>query len=128
MEDKLNFSLPEKKRKNSFTSGIVIVLLLILIGLGAANFLIKPSNQGPYSANAVSALSPEQVKQLAARLAGRNLYARAAKVWQDYLALNKLPDQEHARILFQIGTLFEKAGSYAEAIEFSIRQKMPEIK
>jgi hypothetical protein len=123
MEEKLNFSLPEKKRKNSFTSGIVIVLLLIVIGLGAANFLVRPSNQAPYSANAVSALSPEQVKQLASRLAERNLYARAAKVWQDYLDLNKLPEQEHARILFQIGTLFEKAGSYAEAIEYYYRSE-----
>ncbi len=123
MEEKLDFSLPETKRKHSFTSGIVIVLLLIVIGLGAANFLKRPSNQAPYSANAVSALSPDQVKQLASRLAGRNLYTRAAKVWQDYLALNKLPDQEHARILFQIGTLFEKGGSYAEAIEYYFRSE-----
>ncbi|MHC4691435.1 MAG: peptidylprolyl isomerase [Planctomycetota bacterium] len=84
---------------------------------------MRLSGQGTYSANAVSALSPEQVKQLASRLAGRNLYTRAAKVWQDYLALNKLPDQEHARILFQIGTLFEKAGSYAEAIEYFYRSE-----
>jgi len=104
MEEKLDFSLPGKKQKNSFTSGIVIILLLILIGLGAANLLVRPSSQGPYSANAVSALSPEQVKQLAVKLAGRNLYARAAKVWQDYLALNKLPD-------------------YAEAIEYFYRSE-----
>ncbi len=123
MEEKLDFSLPEKKRKSSFASGIVIVLLLILIGLGAANLFMRPSNQGPYSVNAVSALSPEQVKQLASRLAGRNLYTRAAKVWQDYLALNNLSDQEHARILFQIGTLFEKAGSYDEAIEYFYRSE-----
>ena len=123
MEEKLDFSLPVKKRKSSFASGIVIVLLLILIGLGAANLFIRPSNQGPYSVNAVSVLSPEQVKQLASRLAGRNLYARSAKVWQDYLALNNLSDQEHARILFQIGTLFEKAGSYAEAIEYFYRSE-----
>ena len=123
MEEKLDFSLPGKKQKNSFTSGIVIILLLILIGLGAANLLVRPSSQGPYSANAVSALSPEQVKQLAVKLAGRNLYARAAKVWQDYLALNKLPDKEHAKTLFQIGTLFEKAGSYAEAIEYFYRSE-----
>ncbi|MBW8039849.1 MAG: tetratricopeptide repeat protein [Planctomycetes bacterium] len=123
MADELNFSLPEKKRKYSFTSGIIIILLLILVGQGAVNFLIRPSNQGPYSANTVSALSPEQVKQLASRLAGRNLYTRAAKVWRDYLVLNKLPDKEHARILFQIGTLFEKAGSYAEAIEYYYRSE-----
>lgn len=123
MAGELNFSLPEKKRKYSFTSGIIIILLLILVGLGAANFLIRPSNQGSYSTNAVSALSPEQVKQLASRLAGRNLYTRAAEVWQDYLVLNKLPDKEHARILFQTGTLFEKAGSYAEAIEYYYRSE-----
>ena len=124
MEKKLDFSLPEKKRKSSFTSGIVVMLLLILIGLTIANLFMKPSNQGPYPADAVSSLSAEQTKQLAARLAGRNLYIRAAKVWQDYLSVGELPKAEHAKTLFQIGTLLEKAGSYAEAIEYYYRSEV----
>ena len=124
MEEKLDFSLPEKKRKSPFTSRIVIILLLILTGLAVANFFIKTSSQGPCSVNAVSSLSAEQTRQLAAKLAGRNLYVRAAKVWQDYLSGNKLPDEEHAKTLFQIGILLEKAGSYAEAIEYYYRSEI----
>ena len=124
MEEKLDFSLPEKKWKSPFTFRIVIILLLILIALTSANLFIKPSSQGPYPANAVSSLSAEQTRQLAAKLAGRNLYVRAAKVWQDYLSGNKLPDEEQAKTLFQIGTLFEKAGSYAEAIEYYYRSEI----
>ena len=123
MEEKLDFSLPEKKRKSSFASGIVVILLLILIGLTIANLFMKPSSQGPYPTDAVSSLSAEQTKKLAARLAGRNLYTRAAKVWQDYLSAGELPDVEHAKTLFQIGTLLEKAGSYAEAIEYYYRSE-----
>ncbi len=124
MEEKLDFSLPDKRRKSSFAFGIVIVLLLILIALGAANLLTKSGNQGLPTENAASSLSPEQVKQLAAKLTSRNLYTRAAKVWQDYLSSGKLSDAEHAKTLFQIGTLLEKAGSYAEAIEYYYRSEI----
>jgi len=123
MDDKLDFSLPNKKQKNSFAPGIVIILLLILIGLTAANLLIRPLGQGPYLVNTVSSPSSDQVKELAAKLAGRNLYARAAKVWQEYLSVVKIPDAERAKMLFQIGNLLEKAGSYDEAIEYYYRSE-----
>jgi len=124
MSDDLDFSLPEKKRKSSFVSGIVIILLLILIALGAVNLLTRSGNQGLAEENAVLSLSPEQTKQLAAKLASRNLYTRAAKVWQDYLSAGKLSDVEQAKTLFQIGTLLEKAGSFAEAIEYYYRSEI----
>ncbi len=123
MEEKLDFSLPEKKQKNSFVSGLVIILLLILIGLTAANLLVRPLGHGSYSANTVSSPSPDQVKELAAKLDGRNLYARAAKVWQEYLSIGKISDTERAKTLFQIGNLLEKAGSYDEAIEYYYRSE-----
>jgi len=123
MEEKLDFSLPDKKQKTSFTSRLVIILLLVLIALGTANLLTESGNQGLPAGNAASSLSPEQTKQLAAKLAGRNLYTRAAKVWQDYLSINELTDKEHSKILFQIGNLFEKAGSFAEAIEYYYRSE-----
>ena len=89
MEENLNFSLPEKKRKSSFTSKIIIILLLILVVLGLINLFANPSNQGILNSNTASSLTPEQVKQLAAKLTARNLYLQAAKVWQDYLEANK---------------------------------------
>jgi len=123
MEEKLDFSLPDKKGKKSFVSGIVIVLLLVIVVLEAAILVGKHESRGLPAGNAASSLSTEQVKQLAAKLAGRNLYSRAAKVWQDYLSAGKLSDKEHATTLFQIGTLFEKAGSYDEAIEYYYRSE-----
>jgi len=123
MEEKLDFSLPDKKRKNSFESRVVIILLLVLTALGTINVFIKSGNSQLTSENTASSLSPEQVKQLATKLASRNLYTRAAKVWQDYLSASKLPDAERAKTLFQIGTLLEKAGSYDEAIEYYYRSE-----
>ena len=69
-------------------------------------------------------LSAEQTKELANKLAQRNLNQQAAKVWQDYLAANHLSDTERAKVLFQIGTQFEKANLYADAIEYYYRSEM----
>ncbi|MHC4642638.1 MAG: peptidylprolyl isomerase [Planctomycetota bacterium] len=125
MEEKLDFSLPEKKQRNTIANKISVVLLLILVILTIANLLTGPSEK-PYltKGTATSSLSAQQTKQLAAKLAQRNLYARAVKVWQDYLNVAELTDTERAKVLFQIGTSLEKAGSYAEAIEYYYRSEI----
>ena len=124
MEGKLDFSLPEKKQKNVITNLIIIVLLLILIGLSAANMALRPTkdNQAPNVTS--SSLSAEQTKQLAGKLAQRNLHIRAANLWKDYLTAGKLVDAERARTLFQIGTLLEKANLYDQAIEYFYRSEI----
>jgi hypothetical protein len=76
------------------------------------------------SDSTATTLSSEQAKELAAKLTERNLYDRAAKVWQDYLSSAKLPDTERAKTLFQIGVLLEKAGTYPEAIEYYYRSEI----
>jgi len=123
MEEKLDFSLPQKKARNSLMQKISIVLLVVLIGLTLVNILTATRNETS-PARGDSCLSHEQVKQLASQLAGRNLYTRAAKVWQDYLSSGTLPDTERAKTLFQIGTLLEKAGTYTEAIEYYYRSEI----
>jgi parvulin-like peptidyl-prolyl isomerase len=124
MEGKLDFSLPEKKRKNGITNLIIIVLLLILIGLSASNMALRPAtdNQGPNGTN--YSLSAEQTKQLAGKLAQRNLHIRAANLWKDYLVTGKLTDAQRARTLFQIGTLLKKANLYDQAIEYLYRSEI----
>ena len=123
MEEKLNFSLPEKKPRSTAVNWILMILLLILIGLTAANFISKPADRGQVSNVGSLCFSPEQTKQLAAKLAQRNLHERAAKVWEDYLATGKLTDTERARTLFQVGTLLEKANLYDQAIEYFYRSE-----
>ena len=123
MEEKLDFSLPEKKQKYSLIPKLTLILLLVLVILATVN-LLKPSYEKPPLVNSSSSLSQDKVKELASKLASRNLYTRAARVWQDYLSFAKVPDTERAKALFQVGTLLEKAGLYEEAIEYYYRSEI----
>ncbi len=124
MEEKLNFSLPEKKQKSSITNSIIIVLLVVLIVLSAANMALRPARDNKAPDGASYSLSAEQTKELAGKLSQRNLHIRAANLWQDYLTAGKLTDAERARTLFQIGTLLEKANQYDQAIEYFYRSEI----
>ncbi len=123
MEEKLDFSLPEKKQKSSMASKLLIVLALVLVGLALANLLTALRRQGPARETEVHGLSAEQTRQLASKLAQRSLYTRAAKVWQDYLSGRQIGDVERAKVLFEIGTLLEKADNFDEAIEYYYRSE-----
>ncbi|MHC4535692.1 MAG: peptidyl-prolyl cis-trans isomerase [Planctomycetota bacterium] len=126
MEEKLDFSLPERKQKGSIANKISVILLLILIGLALANLLIAIKPQDSIQEAQTQGLSAEQTKQLAAKLAQRNLYTQAAGTWQDYIAGAELTNTERARALFQVGMALEKAGLYADAIEFFYRSETAE--
>ncbi len=116
MAEKLDFTLPEKKARGSAAGVLTVLLLVVLVVLAGANLYLARSEHKPESA-AVAGLSVEQVKELAGKLAQRDLYQQAATAWQDYLAATQLAGAERARIHFQIGGLLEKAGLYADAIE-----------
>ena len=125
MEEKLDFSLPEKKQKTAAATkaliGLVVVLaVLVLVNLSVTlrcNKQATPETTGQQ-------LSADQTKELAGKLAQRNLYGEAAKVWQDYLRIGNLTPQEQAKTLFQIGTLLGKVGRCEEAIECFYRSEM----
>lgn len=123
MDEKLDFSLPEKKKAGPVVNKIIIVLLLTLVALGLANLLRRFSSGGSVPQVVTRGLSAEQTRQLATKLTQRNLYQQAAKVWQDYLARADLGDAERAKVLFQVGTALEKAGLYGEAIEYYYRSE-----
>jgi len=126
MEEKLDFSLPGKKQKGSIANKITLILILILVGLGLANLLISLKPQNSIQQMRTHGLSAEQVKELAARLSQRNLYSQAAGTWKDYIAGADLTNTERARALFQVGMALEKAGLYADAIEFYYRSEATE--
>ena len=122
MEEKLDFSLPQKENRSAGSKSTVLLLGLLVI-LAAAN-LVLLSKSGKGQDGQKQVLSTEDTKQLASKLAGRNLYSQAAEAWQDYLAQSKVSDEESARVLFEIGTLLEKAGRDEEAIEYYYRSEM----
>jgi len=124
MEEKLDFSLPEKKQRSSIANILIILLLLVVAALTCASLLTRPSDGDVRPEVMVHSLSAEQTKQLASKLAQRNLYQQAAEAWQDYLATAELTDIERAKGLFQVGTLLQKNGSYAEAVEYYYRSEI----
>ena len=123
MDEKLDFSLPEKKKAGVVVNKIIVLLLLILVVLGLANLVAEFSSDGSAPQAAARGLSAEQTRQLAGKLTQRNLYQQAAKVWQDYLARADLGDAERAKVLFQVGMALEKGGLYGEAIEYYYRSE-----
>lgn len=124
MDNKLDFSLPEKKAKKSTAAAVTIILLLILIGIMSYGLFVNQSGNGSLPANTQSSITPEQTKELATKLASRNLYARAAAIWQEYVASTKLSDTEKANGYFQAASMYEKANMYDEAIEYFYRSEM----
>ncbi len=123
MVEKLDFSLPEKERRGLVAGTLTVLLLVLLVALGGANLVVALSGRKLPSPTPARGLSTEQVKALAAKLAQRNLYQQAASTWQDYLTTAELTGPEQARIHLQIGTLLEKAGLYADAIEHYYRSE-----
>ncbi len=123
MEEKLNFSLPHNTKKRSLANGLSILLLLALVVLAGANLLVSLRARRTTPA-AAAPMSAEQTKQLAAKLAARNLYQRSADLWRDYLASADLSDAEQAKTLFQIAAMLEKAEMYDRAIEYFYRSEM----
>ncbi len=123
MENKLDCSLPEKKTKKSAAMAIIMIMLLVLIGITTFGLFVKPSRNGFSPANTQSSLNPGQIKELATKLASRNLYARAAALWREYLANAKLSDEEKANGFFQAASMYEKASMYDEAIEYFYRSE-----
>ncbi len=101
-----------------------VSLLLVVAALAAANLVVALSPGPAASEQGDVRLSKEQVKQLANKLAQRNLHAQAAGAWEDYLTGAELTEAERARVLFQIGTALEKAGRYGEAIESYYRSEL----
>ncbi len=124
MGEKLDFSLPEKKQGIAASSWIIIVLLLILTALTAANLVLRSAGPTKAGDAAGASLSSEQIKQLAGKLAQRNLHVRAAEVWREYLSGAELTEAERARTMFQIAALLKKAGLYDQAIEYYYRSEI----
>jgi tetratricopeptide (TPR) repeat protein len=119
MEQKLDFSLPDRKPEGIFSSRLTAMLLLVLILVGLANIVIVfwlPKSRPVHSSQA-EAFTADQIKDLANKLSQRNLYDQAAKAWQEYLDRADLVTDERAKALFQVGSNLEKAGRYADAIE-----------
>ena len=80
MSEKLDLSLPEKKIKKPASRCLTNVLLFLLIAAVSAHVVIQLRSGDKINEGQVSFIG---VKELAMKLSSRNLYERAAEVWQD---------------------------------------------
>jgi tetratricopeptide (TPR) repeat protein len=124
-EQKLDFSLPQGKRAGNHSFIFLILLCVAITVLLAFDFYyIKIIAKQTVSTVTVAGFSAKQTEELAAKLAQRNLYDQAAKVWKEYLAQEKLTEAERAKVLFNTAALLEKAQNYAEAVEYYYRSEL----
>lgn len=123
-EQKLDFSLPQSKRPRNPAIVVLVLLVVVLVCLAGFNLYVTLSGGRAISAAMPTGLSAEQTEELATKLAQRNLYDQAANVWKEYLAEEKLTETERAKVLFNTAALLEKAGLYAEAVEYYYRSEL----
>ena len=123
-EQKLDFSLPQGKRPGNPTIVVLVLLGIVLTGLTVFNLYVTLSGRQSVSTATATGLSAKQTEELATKLAQRNLYDQAAKVWKDYLAAEKLTEMERAKVLFNTASLLEKGGLYGEAVEYYYRSEL----
>jgi hypothetical protein len=130
-EQKLDFSLPKSRQPGDKALNVLIILVIGLAGLTGFNLYVTMSGRSAAIVPMAGGLSAKQAEELATKLGQRNLYAQAAKVWQDYLAGEKLTEAQRAKVLFNTASLLEKAGLYSEAVEYYYRSelsaKLPEL-
>jgi hypothetical protein len=123
-EQKLDFSLPQNKRPGNPAITVLVLLVVVSTGLTVFNLFVTLSGRQTVSTVTTAGLSSKQTEELATKLAQRNLYEQAAKVWQGYLAGEKLTEAERAKVLFNIATLLEKAQNYGDAVEYYYRSEL----
>ena len=124
MAEELNFSLPKAKQGKSFSNILVILLLLMVLGVSGVNLWLMLTPAKANMAVAGETLSQTELKELAGKLTNRNMYDAAAGVWDEYLRLGGIDDQEQARVLYRMGDLWLKADKPQEAIGYFYRSEM----
>jgi parvulin-like peptidyl-prolyl isomerase len=124
MGKELNFSLEQKKPGRSAVSVMTLFLLGVVAVFSGVTLYTVRSGSRPVIVPVPRGLDEAGTRELASKLAQRNLYERAAAVWQDYLAQATLTAPERATALFHVATLLEKAGQPDAAIEYYYRSEM----
>lgn len=124
MDNKLDFSLPEKKAKSAWTSIALVLLVSVIL---VQSIVLLRSNRGVATGsttNDTSLLTAEQTKALATKLSQRSLYGQAADLWKTYLAQAELTPPDRAKALFQVALMLEKAERFDEAIAYFYRSEL----
>ena len=124
MTEQLNLTLPQPNSKHPGTSGLVIVLLVLVLAIGIVNaVLVQLRPTRPAQSAEANVLLPSGQEQLALKLEKQGLHLQAAQAWKDYLSLAQIDSQRCAKIWYRIGKLYQQANQYAQALESFYRSE-----
>lgn len=124
MTEQLNLTLQEPNSKSPGTSGLIIVLLVLVLAVGIANIvLVKLGPTRSVQSAQTNVLLPSSQEQLALKLEKQGLHLQAAQAWKDYLSLAQIDSQRCAKIWYRIGKLHHQANQYAQALESFYRSE-----
>ena len=110
----LDLSLPPRGKPERHAPGTT-VLLILLLGLGAASLVVTLRPHRAARPRAAE-LPAKAQKELALKLEKRDLHESAVAAWKAYLGAAELDPAGRAKIWYRIGLIHEKAGDHAAAI------------
>ncbi len=125
MTEELNFSIPERKSKNTgVKSGIMLFLMIVVLMAVAANIFIVLTQSGGGPDKSDSPILPSDLqKQLALKLEKQGLNSVAVQAWKEYLLIASPDNEETAKIWYRIGRLHQDANDYTHALDSYYRSE-----
>lgn len=119
MPDQLNFSVPETRPSASPSGRGVAVLVVVIVVLQVALLALVWSGRqaGPRPVRTAGpSLGADARRELALKLEKQGLTESAVAAWQEYLVLKGGEKDKPAEIWYRIGTLWQDAGQYEQAL------------
>lgn len=119
----LNLAPIKPKTSNAVSKGptFLIIVVIILQGIIIAS-VYKSQTKPPTTAATIDLHKSQLLKNTAIKLEELDLTERAAKVWQQYLALGN--EKNTAAVYYRIGKLHQRAKQYEQAIDFFQRAEL----
>ncbi len=125
MTEELDFNIPTREEKGAQSGSKLLVILTVIVLIAVlANMGIVLMQKGITSKRVEgSALSAEQLKDLALKLEKQELNRASVAVWKDYSKAASLDGEEAARIWYRIGKIYQADNQYDLALDAFYRSE-----
>ncbi len=126
MTEELNFSIPTPEEKKAQTGSKLLVILTVIVLIAVlANMCIVLMHKGITSERVEgSALSAEQLKNLALKLEKQELNRASVAAWKEYLKAASPDGEEAARIWYRIGKIYQADNQHDLALDAYYRSEI----
>ncbi|ODS33922.1 MAG: putative peptidyl-prolyl cis-trans isomerase [Candidatus Scalindua rubra] len=125
MNAKLNLTVPKPDKRSTQRQSklLPVFMAALLIIIISAVILIYKKIDNIKTNPAGTALSPENIKDMALKLEKQGLNEISALTWKEYINTASLDNIDAANIWYRIGKLYQQDNEYAKAIESYYRSE-----